>query len=150
LTDQIRLSLPGPIACVVGAIGLPVGAALPWVLSGSAQKSAFSLAKTTRELGLAQAAGDLGIANETLVRTLLWTLFASPLLAGVLVLLFAFGRRRTAAVVSTVIALIGVVGGGTGTFFGDGGLWGPRVTLVAGLAALVGAILVFRRRNRVV
>jgi hypothetical protein len=148
LTDQNRWSFSGPIACVVGAIGLPVGAALPWVLSGSAQKSAFSLAKTTRELGLAQAAGDLGIANETLVEALLWTLFASPLLAGVLVLLFVFGRRRIAAAVSLLVGVIGVVGGGAATFFGDGGLWGPPVSLVAGLAALVGSVLVFIRKGQ--
>jgi hypothetical protein len=118
------------------------------VLSGSARKSAFSLAKTARELGLAQAAGDLGIANETLVRVLLWMLFASPLLAGVLVLLFAFGRRTIAAAVSVLIALTWVVGGAAGTFLGDSGLWGPPVTFVAGLAALVGAILVLRLRTR--
>jgi hypothetical protein len=132
----------------MGAIGLPISAALPWVLSGSAQKSAFSLAKSARELGLAQAADDLGFANESLVNVLLWMLFASPLLAGALVLLFVFGLRRIAALVSLVVALIGVAGGGAGTVAGDrssGLLLGPPIAVVAGLFALVGTILVFRR-----
>jgi hypothetical protein len=140
----------GPIACVLGAIGLPLAAALPWVLSGSAQKSAFSLAKSARELGLAQAADDLGFASESLVNVLLWMLFASPLLAGILVLLFVFGWHRIAAAVSLVVALIGVVGGGAGTVAGDresGLLLGPPFALLAGLVALVGTILVIRRRK---
>jgi hypothetical protein len=129
---------------VVGALGLPIGAALPWVLSGQAKKSAFSLAKTARELGLVQAAGDLGIANETVVKLLLWTLFASPLLAGLLVLLFVFGQRVLAASVSLLIGLIGVIGGGAGTIFGEGGLIGPPVTLASGIVALIGTVLAWR------
>ena len=131
-------------AVVVGAVGIPVGAALPWVLSGQAKKSAFSLAKSARELGLARAAADLGIANESVVRAFLWTLFASPLVAGLIVLLLAFGQRMVVGIMSLIVGLIGAVGGAAGMAFSNASLCGPPVTLTAGVAALGGAVGLLR------
>ena len=142
------LSMFGAAGAVVGAVGIPVGAALPWILSGSAKKSAFSLAKSARELGLASAADDLGIANETVVRVLLWTLFSSPMLAGVIVLLLAFGKRNVVAIFSVLSGLIGVVAGAAGVAVNDTSLSGPRVTLLAGVCALGGAVCLFAHRLR--
>lgn len=134
-------------AAVIGAFGIPAGAALPWVLSGQAEKSVFSLAKSARELGLARVAADLGIVNETVVRAMLWTLFGTPLLAGLVVLLLACGQRLVVGLVSLIAGAIGVVGGGVGLVFANAPLWGPRVTLAGGISAIVGAIGLFRDRG---
>ena len=126
------LRLLGPILCVAGGATVCIGAAAPWLRIGQVSRSAFSLARHARELGVLRSSGArLGVDG----------LFFAPAVVGVLVVLLSLGWRRLGGLVASAIALVGIGAGAAGLRSGATEGAGPTLALIGGLAAAAGAVL---------
>jgi hypothetical protein len=123
---------------IVSLAFVVVGAFLPWVASGEAERNSFATVRAARALDLVgNSFGDAVLAA--------W--FVVPL-AAALVLLFALvGRRRWAEVVAGVVGLVAVAFAGVVIASPVETRAGVYLTLVAGLLAIVGAVVSMRSRQ---
>lgn len=124
---------------LLGAAGVPLGAALPWLAIGSVRRSAFSLARHASELGLVETPG---------ARAAVVALFLSPAVLGVAVIVLAMGWRRTLAGLAAGLGIVAWTTGLIGLRFGSTTKQGPLVTALAGSCCLIGALAVFTARPR--
>jgi hypothetical protein len=122
---------------IVSVAFVVVGAFLPWVASGEAERNSFATVRAARTLDLvANSFGDAVLAG--------W--FAVPLGAALVLLFAALGRRRWAAMVAGCLGLVAagfaalVIASPVETRAG------VIVTLVAGLLTIVGAAGSIRSR----
>lgn len=129
----------GWVLVVVGAIGVTIGAFLPWVYSGAASRNSF---------GVVRAARRLGVVDSDLLRVVLASWYFVPLFAAVLVLLLVLGRERAAG---TMAVLLGVVALTVGLMVrsstADLGR-GPAVASAAGAVVAFGGALVVWTASR--
>ena len=132
-------------APALGAVGVAVGAALPWVASGRRRLSGYDLAGVARTFGLA----DRGV-----VRWVVTAWLTVPLLAALAVALAVLDARRAALVPAALVAVAGlavtiwVVKEAQGSaHLGTVVTFASAVLGHAGL--LVGAIRVIRARRRI-
>ena len=129
----------GRLLVLLGAAGVPLGAALPWLAIGSVRRSAFSLARHASELGLVETPG---------ARAAVVALFLSPAVLGVVVIVMAMGWRRTLAGLTAGLGVVAWTTGLIGLRFGSTTKQGPLVTALAGSCCLIGALAVFTARDR--
>src|SRR5688572_8569225 len=92
----------GAAAAVVGTLGVVVAAALPWIRSGASGRSAFGLARTAHNLGLAESPG---------ARAALATIVVMPMLAAAVCALTALQRTAWVAALAAVSGVIAVASG---------------------------------------
>ncbi|MEU5692247.1 hypothetical protein [Actinosynnema sp. NPDC020468] len=130
---------------VIGSVTAGVGAFLPWLRSGSVNRSSYQV------LALRDFAGLDGVTGE-LVRGIWIGLLPLAVLS---VVLFMLRIRRIGAclallfgtIAGTVAALAAVQGGDEGALVGIS-LTGPVVTLAGAVAVIVGAITVLTAGTR--
>lgn len=115
---------------VAAGAAVVLGAAAPWVRTGEVRRSAFALARTARALGLVETGPQ---------RAAVLALFLTPTAVAAMVLALSLRRHRLAGLVGGVVGLVAVAAGVVGTRLPADVEVGPRVTLVAGLALLVGS-----------
>lgn len=125
-----RLHTTVGVLTVAGAGGVVLGAALPWVETGRARRSVFTMARIASELGVL----DTG-TRRSAVTALLFT----PVVASIVVLLLGLGRARLAGFVAVPLGMAGLGAGTLGTKFSPNHLIGPYVCLGAGVMCLAGA-----------
>ena len=127
-----RGELIGLIGAVVGTWIVVIGAAMPWLTTGRVRRSAFAVARSARNLGLAEAPER---------RLALVLLFATPALAGVVLLALSAGKRPVALGVAGAIGALGVVGTFVGTQLpGNHGV-GPYVSGSGGMLSILGIVI---------
>ena len=129
----------GRLLVPVGAAGVSLGAALPWLEIGGVRRSAFSLARHASELGLVDTPG---------ARAAVIALFLSPAALGVVVIVLAMGWRKTLAAVGAALGLVAWLTGLVGLRFDSTSRQGPLVTALAGSSCLIGALAVLTARSR--
>jgi hypothetical protein len=83
----------------IGAVGVAVGAALPWAASGRRRLSGYDLAGVARTFGLAERGG---------LRWAVAAWFTVPLLAALAVALTVLGARRAALVPAALVVVAGL------------------------------------------
>lgn len=134
-----RIHLAVGVLAVAGAAGVVLGAALPWIETGGAQRSVFTMARIASELGVLDTR-----SRRVAVTVLLFT----PVAASIVVLLLGLGRPRLAGVVAIPLGIAGLGAGTIGTRLSPDHLPGPYVCLGAGIVCLIGAWgLVFLSRH---
>lgn len=124
----------GRILILIGAAGVPLGAALPWLEIGNVPRSAFSLARIGSELGVVETRS---------ARVAVVALFLSPAVLGIVVIVLAMGWRRTLGVIGAGLGLAAWLTGLVGLRFASTTKQGPLVTALAGSCCLIGALAVF-------
>jgi len=129
----------------IGAVGVAIGAALPWAASGRRYLSGYDLAGAARTFGLADRGG---------LRWAVTAWLAVPLLAALAVALTVLGARRAALVPAALVAVAGlgvtiwVVKEAKGSaYLGTVVTFASAVLGHAGL--LVGAMRTMRVRRRI-
>jgi hypothetical protein len=115
---------------VLGAGGVVLGAALPWLDSGGIKRSAFTLARI---------ASEFGALDTPTRRAAISVLLVTPVVAGFVVLLLGLGRPRLSGLVALPLGVLGLGAGVIGTQLSPDRLAGPYVCLVAGAMCLLGA-----------
>lgn len=119
-------------AALIGGLAVVlVGTFLPWVHSGEVARSSYEVAGSAGRLGLFET------DRERLVE-LAWYLL--PVSVGLVLLAMAFHRRRLAALLTGLVALL--AGGGALVVLGSSlrvGV-GPAVVLAGGAVAVTGAV----------
>ena len=121
----------GPVLLIGGSTLVCAGAAAPWLRNGQVSRSAFSLARHVRELGVLHTSGG---------RIAIAALFFAPAVVGMLVVMLSLGWRRLAGAVGVAVALVGVGAGVVGLRSATTAGAGPVVTLIGGLAAAAGVV----------
>ena len=136
-----RLGIGGACVAAAGLALVAVGTFLPWVVSGSVVRDSYqsiSVLRTIRALD--------GNPIEAVLDV--WTMIIPlvTLCAGV----YAFGFRRTAATISTILAIICGTIAGAATVVGggeDGGLGvagaGPITMLIGSVLTVIGVVGIF-------
>ena len=115
---------------VVGAVGVVLGAAQPWLLTGRTRRSAFALARSARRLGLVRTLPR---------RVALDLLLLAPLLAGLAIALVSWRRPRWAVAPALGVGAIGFIGGMAGFSIPGHIGRGPLLTMLTGMMCLFGA-----------
>ena len=135
--DDRHPSTVGATTLVVGAALVVLGAFLPWVISGTANRSSFATVRS---------ADRLGVVPDGVALLLLRSWYLVPVAAAVVPALRLLHRPRLAAllalglaVATASIATVIIIGSpATGA--------GPAVCLAGGAALVAGAALTLRRR----
>ena len=117
---------------LAGGVAVVVGSALPWVGIGGVNRSAFTLARVANEMHVFERRSQ---------RLALYSLLTTPVLLSLGLLLLSVGWWRASALPLIVCGAIGLVAGGIGTWVSTGAGSGPILTVIGGLAALAGSIL---------
>ena len=125
-----QLQLAAGALAVLGSVGVVLGAALPWLETGRAKRSVFTMARI---------ASEIGVLDTSTRRAAVAVLLFTPVVASVVVLLIGLARPRLAGAVALPLGVAGLGAGTIGTKFSPNHLIGPYVCLGAGVVCLVGA-----------
>lgn len=93
----VGLDVVGWAAIVIGAVGITVGAFLPWLETGAATRHSFAVVRAARRLG---------VIDDEVASGVLGAWYFVPLLAAIVVLLVAVRRPRAAAVLAIVLGVV--------------------------------------------
>lgn len=116
---------------VTGSIGAAVAPVLPWARSGRAERSGFALAHLAQRLDL---------ATTWALKALLVGVALLPLLAAAVWTAAALQWRRAMAVLAALAGGIAIAGAVIVWRSSVDALVGPVVSVVAGAAAVAGAV----------
>jgi len=140
------LGIAGAALTAVGLVVVAVGTFLPWVRSGAVLRDSYQSIAVIR---------TIKVLDDSPLELILdaWTLII-PVVT-VCIVLYALGFRRTAATISTIVAIISgtvggaatVVSGGEGVRLGIASI-GPTTTSVGAVLTLVGVVGIFAGRRR--
>lgn len=136
-TNAHRLGLlarKGALA-VLGGVAVVAGSALPWVATGTVERSAFTLARVANELAIFERRSQ---------RVAVYALLSTPVLVPLGLVFLAVEWRRFAAASLAVCGLIGLISGALGGWGSNGSTIGPMVTGTGGALALVGSFFLGR------
>jgi hypothetical protein len=136
----LGLVLGGGVS-IVGGVAMIAGSALPWIRTGQTERSALTMVRIAREIGVLDTATR---------RVAVSSLLAIPVLVPLALVLLALGRHRSAVLVIAGAALIGGAAGAIGLRFSGTDHVGPITTLMGSVCSMVGggALLWTRRRHR--
>lgn len=140
------IGIAGAALTALGLATVAVGTFLPWVRSGAVERDSYQSIAVIRTIKVLDGS-PLSLILDA------WTLII-PMVT-VCIVLYALGFRRTAATISSIVAIISgtisgaatVVGGGEEVRLGIAGI-GPPTTLVGAVLALVGVVGIFAGRRR--
>ena len=140
------LGIAGAALTAVGLVVVAVGTFLPWVRSGAVLRDSYQSISVLRTV---KALDDSPL--ELILDA--WTMIIPAVT--VCIVLYALGFRRSAATISTIVAIISgtvggvaaVVSGGEGVRLGIAGS-GPTTTSVGAVLTLVGVVGIFAGRRR--
>ena len=130
----------------VGLVTVGAGTFLPWVRSGSVLRDSYQSIAIIRTIRVLDGS-PLALILDA------WTLLIPAITLCVVV--YALGFRRSAATISTIVAIISgtvagsatVVGGGEEVRLGISSI-GPVTTLIGSVLTLVGVVGIFAGRRR--
>ncbi|MFC4858999.1 hypothetical protein [Actinophytocola glycyrrhizae] len=137
-----------PPAAALTAAGLTtvgIGTFLPWVVSGTVLRDSYQSIAVIRTVGVLDG-NPLALLLDA------WTLLIPVITLCIVV--YAVGFRRSAATISTVVAIISGTVAGFATVLGGGedislgiSSTGPVTTLIGSVLALVGVVGIFTGRR---
>lgn len=133
---------PGPtparVLVLVGAALVVAGASLPWFTLGGRGRSVFAIARSAQLLDL---------VDTPVRRAAVTALFFTPMLASLLLLLVALGWRRSSAAVGGTLGFIGSGTAMVGLVVSGPDQFGPMMTVIGSVLALMSAVWLARRAN---
>ena len=140
-----------PVAIAAGAltaaglVAVGIGTFLPWVKSGSVLRDSYQSIAVIRTIKVLDGS-PLALVLDA------WTLLIPAITLCVVV--YALGFRRSAATISSIVAIISGTVAGSATVLGGGeevrlGIsnTGPVTTLIGSVLALVGVVGIFAGRR---
>jgi hypothetical protein len=136
-----RLGIGGACVAATGLVLIAIGTFLPWVVSGSVLRDSYESISVLRAIR--------AVDGEPLAAALDgWTMII-PIIT-LCIVGYAFGFRRVAATISTILAIIcgtiacaaTVVGGGEDVALGIAGA-GPVTTLTGSALTVIGVVGIF-------
>jgi hypothetical protein len=141
-----RLGIGGACVAAAGLALIAAGTFLPWVVSGDVVRDSYQSISVLRTIG-ALDGNPLEMVLDA------WTMII-PVVT-VCVAGYAFGFRRAAATISTILAIIcgtisgaaTVVGGGEDVGLGIAGA-GPVTMLIGSVLTVIGVVGIFAGRGR--
>jgi hypothetical protein len=142
---RARLGVIGAGVAAAGLALLAVGTFLPWVVSGSVVRDSYQSISLLRTIGVVDGS-PLEIVLDA------WTMIVPAIT--VCVGVYAFGFRRVAATISTILAIIcgtiagaaTVVGGDQDVSLGIAGA-GPVAMLIGSVLTMTGVVGIFAGRR---
>lgn len=146
----VRPHTPVAVAAValtaVGLVTVGAGTFLPWVRSGSVLRDSYQSIAIIRTIRVLDGS-PLALILDA------WTLLIPAITLCVVV--YALGFRRSAATISTIVAIISGTVAGSATVVGGGeevrlgiSSTGPVTTLIGSVLTLVGVVGIFAGRRR--
>ena len=146
----VRPHTPVAVAAValtaVGLVTVGAGTFLPWVRSGSVLRDSYQSIAIIRTIRVLDGS-PLALILDA------WTLLIPAITFCVVV--YALGFRRSAATISTIVAIISGTVAGSATVVGGGeevrlgiSSTGPVTTLIGSVLTLVGVVGIFAGRRR--
>jgi hypothetical protein len=141
-----RLGIGGACVAAAGLVLIAVSTFLPWVVSGDVLRDSYQSISVLRTIKALD-----GNPLEAVLAA--WTMII-PVIT-VCVAGYAFGFRRSAATISTILAIIcgtisgaaTVVGGDEGVSLGIAGT-GPVTMLIGSVLTVIGVVGIFAGRTR--